>query len=255
MILTGIWPLKLNNPIYAVMYRIHFYFCEIWMTYFVITLMVNIPNSFEQGFDTIIENFMFTIIHTVSWLKRIICQSKNTIDLINGTKSKRFKILQCGNSEIIAIYTSQMKIAEKLKRTLIVIAVLWYSAYTVFKYLQLIYFWDDNNVIIIVNSTKNYIKPTPVESWKPFNTNEHYNLAFWIDIISPFLGVTYMIMSYALYVDFIMYILCLIRILQFFLRNFQEYSTRIQLQHGTNSEQASYTTIKTMIIEHKYILR
>lgn len=251
MISTGIWPLKINNPIYAFLYKLYFYFCESIMIYFIITVAVYVPFAYNHGFDIMIENFMFTIIHVVTWLKRIICQSKDTMDLLNDTKAKNLRILRSGNEEIIRIYKAHTASANKMKITLIGIMGLLYVAFTSFKYLHLIHFWDAS---INATSRSDYYRPTPVISWKPFNTDNHYYGAFFVDMITPVMGAIYIILSYALYIDFIMYVICQIRILQYFFKNLEKYSEIVQRKYGLGAEEASYTALGSMHFEHQYII-
>lgn len=254
MLVTGIWPVKTSNPFIATAYKLYYYLYESILAYFVITLVIYAPFVYRHGFTTIIDYAALTPLHVLTWLKRFSCQSKTVMNLLDEIQSKKSIISKSENENIQNIYINTCKSASKMKIAFTIVVVISYLTYAIFSSLYAIVFRSSDHVVSnnITTFCKN--RPTPAISWKPFDVNNHYYFAFTLDLITPIFGMIYINLCYVLYIDLVTFVLCLLKTLQYCLENFQKYSLKFQYYYGIGPEEASYVTIRAIIIEHQYIL-
>ncbi|CAH1107764.1 unnamed protein product [Psylliodes chrysocephalus] len=105
----------------------------------------------------------------------------------------------------------------------------------------------------ITNITK-IIKPLPLSSWFPFDEQTYYRPAYLWHILDCYVGASFVNNTDIFSFGIITFPLGQIVILNHILSNFEKYVNKVQNQLGVERDEASFVTLREIILKHKDII-
>ncbi|CAG9838515.1 unnamed protein product [Diabrotica balteata] len=173
------------------------------------------------------------------------------LHLLEKIRVRETRIYASKDEEIIQIYKNRANNINKFNLCYMIINYLDSVGYM---YIIGPIFAPVETVYDSVKNTTHIHKQLPIESWMPFNVDEHFFKAL---LLEEFLSTFCMVLSFGsdiFFYGYIGYMIGQLEILNYILLNFETYKERIKQQLNCDDEKANYVTVQLCIKEHQIVM-
>ncbi|XP_072392004.1 uncharacterized protein [Diabrotica undecimpunctata] len=173
------------------------------------------------------------------------------LHLLEKIRARETRIYASKDEEIIKIYNNRANNINKFNLCYMIINYLDSVSYM---YIFGPIFAPVETVYDSVKNTTHIHKQLPIESWMPFNVDEHFLKALFLE---EFLSTFCMVLSFGsdiFFYGYIGYMVGQLEILNYILLNFETYKERVKQQLNCDDEKANYVTVQLCIKEHQIVL-
>lgn len=246
LVLIGIWPVKWTG-LNQMLYKLYFYF---QFSFFIISdvlcqgsMIFSSGNEFLQT-ATILG---VTMVYIINIYRVIICRSKSMVLMLQQIQERERYIFRYSDSITKKIYNDHVRSAFDTALFYVMLGSCGVTLY------------------LLSPLVRRFIvkKPTGYEnkdyliypSWFPFDVNNHYFIAYIIQMNGALLGYAYIVYLGAFFLCVLKYCHGQIKILQNFFCNINQYSEKIAETEQIKFNEAAELFTNFCVKEHQIIIR
>lgn len=240
MIILGIWPVKLKG-FKLKLYDAYFYTSYLYHILFDISLGAIIFIS--RG--TLVEtagNLGVSIVYFINIYKVFLCRSVPVKNILREIEEKERLILESDDEKIKEIYRSHVSSALLAMKYYVSLGTVGISLYFIAPIARNLLEESEHKYLIFT-------------SWFPFDSDEHYVLAYSIQLFGGFYGYAYIVYCGAFLFCMLKYCVGQIKILQHIFRNLRQYIVKYSQNNAITEQYTQEIFVKLCIRQHQYIIR
>ncbi|XP_049819678.1 odorant receptor Or2 isoform X2 [Aethina tumida] len=242
MMLSGIWRLPLKSKLFQSLYNNYSVCFQSYYYVFVVCMFIGVSIVWNYSVDVVLESLGILILSITVSFKIGVCQTETIKRLLRYILKKEDELKNSTDEESKRIYIEHQGMIFFITRVITVHTAIVGICHFLTKYLT--YLELEKNQY--PNVTMYRRKPLPYTMWLPFNSDEHYFGAFFLQSIAGFMGCTYTAVTVIFYLTGMIFICSQLSILQHKIKNL-----------ATSTHQSEVEVKKklfTLIIDHQTII-